>query len=125
MASKKTTLTRIYNSDLPLLNLSNTRKSADVLRSFIRNHKKQRLVWLFKEILIAIIVGVLTQFILTPIMYALQPAYTTILTPQPFGGIVIFILNNFGFVVFVAIAIYIWKALLSQQQQNIPSYGAG
>ena len=80
---------------------------------------------MFKEILIAICVGVLTQFILTPIMYALHPAYTTILTPQPFGLIVIFILDNFGFVVFAAIAIYIWKALQTQQTQNIPYYGGG
>ena len=60
---------------------------------------------MFKEIIIALCIGLLTQFILTPVMYALSPAYIAILTPQPFGTIVIFILNNFGFVVFVAIAI--------------------
>jgi len=80
---------------------------------------------MFKEILIAIAIGILTQYILTPFMYALRPAYQPILVGQPFGGIVIFILDNFGFVVFVAIALYIWKALLSQQQQNTPTYGAG
>jgi len=80
---------------------------------------------LFKEILVAILIGLLTQFILTPFMYAMRPAYAAVLTNAPFGVIVIFILDNFGFVVFVAIAIYIWKALLSQQTQNIPTYGAG
>ena len=80
---------------------------------------------MFKEILLAICIALLTQFILTPIMYALQPAYFTILTPMPFGVIVIFLLDNFGFIIFAALAIYIWKALISQQQQNIPTYGAG
>ena len=80
---------------------------------------------MFKEIIFAIAIGILTQFILTPIMYGLRPVYQPILVGAPFGGIVIFILDNFGFVVFAAIAIYIWKALLSQQQQNTPIYGAG
>ena len=81
---------------------------------------------MFKEIFLAIILGLLTQFILTPVMYSLRPSYALILAPPfPFGAIVIFILDNFGFVVFAAIALYIWKALANQQQQNINTYGAG
>jgi hypothetical protein len=80
---------------------------------------------LFKEILIAILLGILTTFILTPVLYSLHPTYALFLTPVPFGLLIIFILDNFNFVVFVGIALYIWKALASQQQQNIPYYGAG
>lgn len=80
---------------------------------------------MFKEIVLAIGVGILTQFILTPIMYGLHPAYYASLIGAPFGTIVIFILDNFGFVVFAAIAIYIWKALQHQQTQNTYQYGAG
>lgn len=80
---------------------------------------------MFKEIILALFIGILTQFLLTPIMYALRPVYQPALVSAPFGFVVIFILDNFGFVVFVAIALYIWKGLLAQQQQNIPYYGAG
>ena len=80
---------------------------------------------MFKEIILAILIGVLTQFILTPIMYGLRPAYHPLLVSAPFGLIVLFILDNLGFVIFVAIAIYIWKSLAAQQTQNIPTYGAG
>ena len=81
---------------------------------------------MFKEVITVILVGILTQFILTPILYALHPVYVVFLNQIPiFGGLIIFILDNFGFVVFIAIALYIWKALQRQQQQNIPYYGAG
>ena len=80
---------------------------------------------MFKEIIVAIGLGILTTFILTPFLYALNPIYTAALTPVPFGGIIIFILNNFNFVVFVAIALYIWKGLIAQQEQNQPTYGGG
>lgn len=80
---------------------------------------------MFKEILVAIGLAILTTFILTPFLYALNPVYTPVLTTMPFGFIIIFVLNNFNFIIFIALGLYIWKGLIGQQEQNNYGYGVG
>ena len=80
---------------------------------------------MFVRILLAIFIGILTTFILTPLLYAWNPVYTPMLNAIPFGTIVVFILNNFNFVVFIAIALYIFKGLREQQTQETYTYGVG
>jgi len=80
---------------------------------------------LFFSIIIAIAVAVLTQLILSPVLYALHPIYVVPLQSVFAGNVIIFILDNFGFVVFVALALFIWKGLKSQETQNIQYYQGG
>ena len=74
---------------------------------------------LFFSVIIAIAVAVLTQLILSPVVYALHPIYTPVLASVFAGGVIVFVLDNFGFVVFVALALWIWKGLKAQETQNV------
>lgn len=73
---------------------------------------------LFFSVIIAIVVAILTQLILSPVLYALHPIYVVPLANVFAGGVIIFVLDNFGFVVFIALALWIWKGLRSQETQN-------
>jgi hypothetical protein len=73
---------------------------------------------MFFSIIIAIAVAILTQLILSPIFYALHPIYTPILASVFAGSLIVFVLDNFGFIVFAALALWIWKGLKSQETQN-------
>lgn len=73
---------------------------------------------LFFNVIVAIVVAILTQLILSPILYALHPIYVIPLQSVFAGSIIIFVLDNFGFVVFIALALWIWKGLKSQETQN-------
>lgn len=73
---------------------------------------------LFFSVIVAIAVAILTQLILSPILYALHPIYIIPLQSVFAGGVIIFVLDNFGFIVFAALALWIWKGLKSQETQN-------
>jgi hypothetical protein len=40
-----------------------------------------------------------------------------------FGGVVTFLLDNFGFIIFIGLVIWVWKGLQDQQRQYTPTYG--
>jgi len=72
------------------------------------------------KILLTFFEFVLTQYIVTPFMYAFSPVYTPLLTPIPFGSVIVFVLDNFGFVLFVALAFWTWKSL--EKQYTVTEY---
>lgn len=73
---------------------------------------------LFFSVVIAIVVAILTQLILSPVLYALHPIYAPIMSNIFAGSVIVFVLDNFGFIVFIALALWIWKGLKSQETQN-------
>jgi len=75
------------------------------------------------RIIVTILWVILNLYILTPVLYALHPTYSTILQNQLFGVVIIFLLDNLGFFMLIALALWIWRGLQSQQTQNIPTYG--
>ena len=80
---------------------------------------------LIVQIIVTILYVIFNQYIVTPVMYALHPAYAQVLTPILFGNLIIFLLDNIGFFMFIALAIWIWKGLQNQQTQTQYTYGAG
>lgn len=81
---------------------------------------------MFFKVIIAIALAILTQYILSPVLYGLRPSYYNTLLGVPFGVITIFVLDNAGFfLVFIPLAVYIWKGLSEQQVQNNYGYGVG
>jgi hypothetical protein len=79
------------------------------------------------QVIVTIFYVILNQYIVTPIMYALHPAYAPILNNPAlvFGGLIVFLLDNIGFFFFIALAIWIWKGLQHQDTQNTYYNGVG
>jgi len=79
---------------------------------------------LIVRILVTIVWVILNLYIITPVMYALHPSYAGVLQNQLFGGVIIFLLDNFGFILLIGLVLWIIKGLQQQQTQNI-NYGVG
>jgi len=79
------------------------------------------------QIIVTIFWVILNQYIVTPIMYALHPAYAPILANNLLiaGTLITFCLDNIGFFFFIALAIWIWKGLQHQDTQYQQYQGAG
>jgi hypothetical protein len=70
------------------------------------------------KIIVTIFLVIFSQYIITPIFYAFHPVYYPILVNAAFGSVIIFVLDNFGFWLFIALVVWIWKGLISQETQN-------
>ena len=70
------------------------------------------------RILVTIVWVILNLYIITPVMYALRPSYAGVLQNQLFGGVIIFLLDNFGFILLIGLVLWICKGLKSQETQN-------
>lgn len=78
---------------------------------------------MFREIIYTIAAAILCIWILAPILYAFHVPLALAIGNSWYGPFVIFVNDNFNFVIFACLVLYIWKGLRRQETQTRTYYG--